>query len=171
MQSASQLLGCIWGMSSALYPLFHYGVTALGSTETMLQGCLNSSKEITVPPRRAQIYCPLLFGNRFQKPARWSTSSLVQWCSLFVPPRSEWNMSYADWQRWLACVEGSRFFTRFQSSCSHDVLVNRSMVASRSSLWDEVEAYCKSINGLYSSLWSHKSESHMWTSLLASVVE
>ena len=146
--SEVNIRGCIWGMSASLFPLFDHGI-ARNSSRSM--GCLSSESSLTVVPRRTQLYCPQLFRNVH---ILGSKSTVVEWCSIVVEPRLQQNMSDHMWQRWLACLEGSRFFYEREVSCEHDLPWQ---IGER---WFAMQLFCQQQQPFdYVNLWKVRSKS------------
>merc|ERR1712086_759645 len=100
----TKILGCIWGLSANIFPLFNLCIASAG-LERQRTSCLLAGKLSSVASRRAMIYCPLVFKTEIQRLG--SNSSLIEWCSLFVNHKAQLNMTDRDWQWWFACLEGA----------------------------------------------------------------
>jgi len=147
MRSEANHRGCIWGMSATAFLQYHEAWAARqadASKASPIKACLQ------IPPLTVNalpaVTCKLLLKNGMQH--EQGNSSLISWCSLFVKPRSQDDMTRSDWQRWVTCLHGAAWSTgralsaagvpdnQVQPLCSHD------FPAHAGRLWKIVEEFC-----------------------------
>jgi len=160
MSSEIHVRGCIWGMSAQFYLYFHEGWQAMilePGTNAALQRCLElpiyySSTTVSA------INCHLLFayskshfttGSQQHFTTTGTKSSLIDWCSLFVPGIFQRQQHRLTYMRWIACIHGAFSFNSFiplgrgvplsalVKDCKHDLPwhVNSS--------WRSIEEFCR----------------------------
>ena len=105
----SNRLGCVFGMSSVYFLLYHEGWVAARSGASPLDACLQIPTFTVNAPSEA---CNLLFNHSSSVPVSLGgQSSLMDWCTLFVSQDSQIMLSTLDERRWLSCAVGSSWMT------------------------------------------------------------
>merc|ERR1712070_212553 len=101
MASQKQVQSCIWGISSGYFPLYHEAWLATKCRDvSFLRGCLNSPSGHPLGNYNSEVPCRVLF--RVPSATTGSSSSLIDWCSLFVPPTAQHNIDRPNARKWVA---------------------------------------------------------------------
>lgn len=130
------------------------------------------AEKIKLPPRAACVRTPAitiafpsaceLLLNPGTSSTTNSSSSLVDWCSFFIPPRDQKHMTKLQWHRWLVCIHGALSQNAFMlielgvssrkvsQLCEHDLPWHTGD-------WNAVEKFCKALSSPSDLLFSKKS--------------
>jgi len=148
MKAEANVLGCIWGLST-FYLHYHEGwVAEKTASSGPIDACARTPHMTTANP----VICHLLMRNISQRRTT-SNSSLVDWCSFFVP--TVLQISNRDFHRWMVCLHGALFEIRkfilkrgMHALCVHDLPGQVS-----NPVWERAASWCREFLACDEQIW------------------